>query len=83
MNKSNDDLKPEYDLKSLGKGVRGKYYRQYQKGTNVVVIDPDLSEAFPNTKSVNDALRKVLKGRRRSTSNKNHHDDNTPAARHN
>lgn len=61
MNKSNDELEQEYDLKSLGKGVRGKYFEKYQKGTNVVVIDPELSKAFPNTKAVNDALRQVLK----------------------
>ena len=60
MNKSNDELEQEYDLKSLGKGVRGKYFGKYQKGTNVVVIDPELSKAFPNAKAVNDALRKVL-----------------------
>ena len=69
MNKSNDDLKPEYAIKSLGKGIRGKYYKQYQKGTNVVVIDPDLTEAFPDTKSVNDALRKVLEKRKQSATN--------------
>ena len=64
MSKSNDDLKPEYDLKSLGKGVRGKYVDQYRKGTNVVVIDPELSNSFPNTKAVNDALREVLESRK-------------------
>ena len=58
--KKSDDLKPEYDLKRLGQGVRGKYYDAYQKGTNVVVIDPDLTETFPNTRAVNDALRKLL-----------------------
>ena len=66
MSKSNDELKPEYDLKALGKGVRGKYYEQYQKDTNVVVIDPDLSEVFPNAKSVNDALREILESRNQS-----------------
>ena len=48
MNNS-DELKPEYDLKNLGQGVRGKYYDEYKKGTNVVVIDPDLTDTFPNT----------------------------------
>ena len=66
MSKS-DELKSEYDLKSLGKGVRGKYYEQYLQGTNVVVIDPDLTKAFPNTKAVNDALREVLQNRERSS----------------
>jgi len=68
MNKSNDDLKQEYDLKSLGKGVRGKYFEDYQKGTNVVVIDPELSKAFPNAKAVNDALRKVLDNQKKAAS---------------
>ena len=68
MNKSNDDLKQEYDLKSLGKGVRGKYFEDYQKGTNVVVIDPELSKAFPNAKAVNDALRKVLDNQKKALS---------------
>ena len=68
MKKSNDDLKQEYDLKSLGKGVRGKYIEDYQKGTNVVVIDPELSKAFPNAKTVNDALRKVLDNQKKAAS---------------
>ena len=68
MNKSNDDLKQEYVLKSLGKGVRGKYFEDYQKGTNVVVIDPELSKAFPNAKAVNDALRKALDNQKKAAS---------------
>ena len=67
MNKSNDDLEQEYDLKLLGKGVRGKYFEDYQKGTNVVVIDPELSKAFPNAKAVNDALRKVLDNQKKTS----------------
>ena len=59
-NTDKDDLRPEYDLGKLGKGVRGKYFRRYSEGSNVVVIDPDLTEAFPNAKAVNDALRDVL-----------------------
>ena len=66
MSKSKDDLRPEYDLKSLGTGIRGKYYERYQKGTNVVVIDPELSKAFPNAKAVNDALRELLASRKQS-----------------
>ncbi|MEE8057230.1 MAG: hypothetical protein V3T17_05270 [Pseudomonadales bacterium] len=66
MSKSKDELRPEYDLESLGKGIRGKYYKKYQEGTNVVVIEPELSKVFPNTKSVNDALREVLNSRKHS-----------------
>ena len=68
MNKSNDELEQEYDLKSLGKGVRGKYFENYEKGTNVVVIDPELSKVFPNAKAVNDALRKVIEREKQAAS---------------
>jgi hypothetical protein len=53
----NDDLKPVYDLSKLRGGIRGKYYRQATAGTNLVLIEPDLSEVFPDTDSVNRALR--------------------------
>ena len=65
MNNS-DELNPEYDLKNLGQGVRGKYYDEYKKGTNVVVIDPDLTDTFPNTQAVNDALRQLLQNNEQS-----------------
>lgn len=52
------DLLPEYDF---SKGVRGKYAERYAKGTNVVVIDRDLTRKFPTAQAVNDALRKLLK----------------------
>jgi hypothetical protein len=68
MSNSNSDIEQEYDLKSLGEGVRGKYFEKYQNGTNVVVIDPDLSKAFPNAKAVNDALRKVLEKEKQAAS---------------
>ena len=60
-----DDLRPEYDLAKLGKGVRGKFFKRYNERSNVVVIDPDLADAFPNAKAVNDALRDVLARRKR------------------
>ena len=55
---SNDpDMLEEYDF---SKGVRGKYAKKYAEGTNVVVIDPDLSQYFPDNASVNEALRALL-----------------------
>ena len=58
----NDELQPEYDLKPLLKsGVRGKYAKRYRKGTNLVLLEPEVAKAFPNEKSVNDALRLVMK----------------------
>jgi hypothetical protein len=52
-----DDLRPEYDLSQLKGGVRGKYYRKAIAGTNLVLIEPELAEVFPNAESVNRALR--------------------------
>ncbi len=56
-----DELRPEYDLKSLLKGgVRGKYAKRYREGTNLVLLEPEIAKAFPNEKAVNDALRLVM-----------------------
>ncbi len=55
-----DDLRPEYDLSKLKGGVRGKYYRQAISGTNLVLIEPELANVFPDTKSVNRALRLLV-----------------------
>jgi hypothetical protein len=38
--------------------VRGKYYLRYQQGTNVVLLDPDVAQAFKNSESVNRSLRR-------------------------
>jgi hypothetical protein len=48
------DILEEYDF---SQGIRGKYAKRYAEGTNIVVIDPDLSEYFPDHDAVNDALR--------------------------
>ena len=55
--KNKDDLRPEYDLSQLKGGVRGKYYREATAGTNLVLIEPELASVFPDTESVNRALR--------------------------
>ena len=58
----NDELRPEYDLKSLLKdGVRGKYAARYNAGTNLVLLEPEVAKAFPNDKAVNEALKLVIK----------------------
>jgi len=58
----NDELRPEYDMKSLLKdGVRGKYAKQYREGTNLVLLEPEVAKAFPNEKAVNEALKLVIK----------------------
>jgi len=58
----NDELRPEYDMKSLLKnGVRGKYATRYKAGTNLVLLEPEVAKAFPNEKAVNEALKLVIK----------------------
>jgi hypothetical protein len=52
-----NDLRPEYNLARLKGGVRGKYYRRATAGTNLVLLEPDVARAFPNSTSVNRALR--------------------------
>ncbi|MEM8544163.1 MAG: hypothetical protein AAGF66_09275 [Cyanobacteria bacterium P01_H01_bin.119] len=55
---SNEDtLRAEYPADLIKSGVRGKYTSRYREGTNVVVIDPDLHKLFPDSESVNRALR--------------------------
>lgn len=57
-----DELRPEYDLTRLLKGgVRGKYADRYRAGTNVVVLAPDVAQAFPTEEAVNEALRLVMR----------------------
>lgn len=59
--KIEDELRSEYDLgQLLKKGFRGKYIERYKASTNVVLLAPDVAEAFPDEESVNEALRLVI-----------------------
>ena len=58
--RKSNGLRREYDLSKLRGGVRGKYYRRFSEGTNLVLLDPDIADAFPNAKAVNDALRVLV-----------------------
>lgn len=55
----------EYRREDLGTGTRGKHLADYREGTNVVLLDPDIAKAFPDSKSVNQALREYLEQRSR------------------
>lgn len=57
-----DDLRPEYAREDLGEGVRGKYLEQYQRGTNLALLEPDVRAAYPTDDLVNEALRSLLEG---------------------
>ena len=52
------EIRKEYDF---SKGVRGKYAKRYAEGTNIIVLDPELAEIFPDSKSVNEALKYLAK----------------------
>lgn len=51
---------PVLGVDELGKGVRGKYYRQYSQASNVVVLWPEIFKAFPTSEAVNQALASLL-----------------------
>jgi hypothetical protein len=40
--------------------VRGKYAERYKAGTNLVLLEPDVAQAFPDDKAVNEALRLIM-----------------------
>jgi hypothetical protein len=58
MNQDRNDDIPEQT--SAPGGARGKYFEQYMQGTNVVLLAPDVAEAFHDSQAVNAALRKYL-----------------------
>ena len=58
--RESDELRPEYRREDLGQGVRGKYFESYRKGTNLVLLSPDMAKAFPTEKAVNEALRSLI-----------------------
>lgn len=64
MSKANrpndDDLRPEYDFASMKGGVRGKYVARLRKGSNLVLLEPEIAAAFPSDDAVNEALRGIL-----------------------
>jgi len=56
-----EEMRKEYRREDLGKGIRGKYFEEYKKGTNLVLLSPDVAAVFPDDASVNAALRSLMK----------------------
>jgi hypothetical protein len=54
------DMRPEYDFASMPGGVRGKYVERLRRESNIVVLEPEIAQAFPTGEAVNAALRGVL-----------------------
>jgi hypothetical protein len=61
----NNEMLREYDF---SQGVRGKYARRYARGSNVVVLEPDVAKVFPNAEAVNSSLRSLAEIIRRRKS---------------
>ena len=55
-----DEVRPEYRREDLGKGVRGKYLKAYRRGTNLVLLRPEVAAAFPTDEVVNKALSTII-----------------------
>ncbi len=64
-----DELRPKYDFTQMNGGVRGKYVERYRTGTNLVLLDPDIAQAFPDDTAVNEALRLLIQVSQRQQSN--------------
>ena len=58
ISKSNGEMLPDYDFSG---GMRGKYAKRYAKGSNVIVLDPDVAKLFSTSKMVNRSLRGLAK----------------------
>ncbi len=59
-NTASDELRSEYRREDFGPMVRGKYATRLKESSNIVVLDPEIAEVFPNAQAVNAALRGLL-----------------------
>jgi len=59
IRKAETDI-PVLKREQLGKGIRGKYFRQFSQGSNVVVLHPEIFKVFPTSEAVNQALASLL-----------------------
>ena len=57
----NDKIQVEYDFSQMENGVHGKYAKQYHDSVKLISLDPDVAKMFPDSKSVNEALRAFSK----------------------
>ena len=67
MSNDKDTLRDEYPEDLIRSGVRGKYAKAYREGTNIVLIDPDLHKLFPDSETVNRALREYVATKQKAT----------------
>ena len=58
--KKTEEMRAEYRREDLGKGVRGKHHAAFQKGSNLVLLTPELAKIFPTNEAVNAALESLV-----------------------
>ena len=59
-NRKREAMRSHYDFSG---GVRGKYAKRYAAGTNIVLLEPEVADAFPTARAVNAALRKLIRAK--------------------
>lgn len=65
--KASGRMRSEYDFST---GVRAKYASRYRLGSNVIVLDPDVAQAFKDSRAVNRALRSLMPTQQRAPKRK-------------
>ena len=55
-----EEIRAEYRREDLGKGVRGKHYAEFKKGSNLILLTPELAKIFPTNEAVNAALNSLV-----------------------
>jgi hypothetical protein len=68
-----DELRPEYKRSDFGDLVRGKYAERARASSNVVVLDPEVADLFPNAEAVNAALRSLAEIAQRAGTRRRRH----------
>jgi hypothetical protein len=66
---ANDEMRDEYDFASMKGGVRGKYAKAFEHTATTVLLDSDVAEIFPDSQSVNEALRTLARTLRKGDDN--------------
>lgn len=70
--KRTEEMRAEYRREDLGKGVRGKHHAAFKKGSNLVLITPELAKIFPTNEAVNSALESLVDVARSAVPKKRH-----------
>ena len=58
--KKAEEMRAEYRREDLGKGVRGKHFEEFKKGSNLILLTPELAKIFPTNEAVNAALSSLV-----------------------